>query len=175
MSNARIVFKNADGSCGVIIPAPRYVQESLARLCATYTQAGIAVPDNLEDLVISAIALQAVPEGREYRITTVDNLPSDDTFREAWTDDNDTDTVDVDMPRARAVLLSRIRAARGVKFAQLGFPVRLHTSVEEAIVPQETRDILQALRDIPQRLDLFAVETPEALKEIWPVELGGSD
>ena len=41
-------------------------------------------PDALAQWGIDAIALKDVPAGRPYKIITVDDLPGDRTFRNAW-------------------------------------------------------------------------------------------
>lgn len=41
--------------------------------------------------------------GKPYRIVDVSAIPGDRTFRGAWTDDNPTETVDVDIPRAKLI------------------------------------------------------------------------
>ena len=58
----RIIFKNLDGSVGVIIPA----QEVVA-------QYGI-----------EAIAKKDVPANLPYQIVDITDIPSDRTFRNAW-------------------------------------------------------------------------------------------
>ncbi len=141
----KIVFKNLDGSCGIITAA-----------------SGISIEE---------IAEKDVPAGLEYRIVDVDKLPTDRTFRNAWTDNNPTETVDVNMDKARNIYMNRIRHARSEKFIELGFPNKLDPELEAAVISKETRDILQALRDIPQVLDLSGASTPEELKALWPEEL----
>lgn len=70
----RIVFKNKDGSCGIIIPAPRA----------------------LETMTVEEIAKKDVPNGLEWRITNIENIPSDRTHRNAWTDDKPGEQIDID-------------------------------------------------------------------------------
>lgn len=142
-----VVFKNTDGSCGVIHPSPK---------CG---------------LTIEEVATKDVPKGLEYRIIDKSLLPQDRYFRNAWTDDNPTDTVDIDMEKARSIHMDKIRKARDKKFKEMGFPVKLDTDLEAAVIPKQTRDKLQALRDIPQTLDLSVAQTPEELKAIMPEEL----
>jgi len=67
----RIIYKNDDGSVAVIIPAP----EALALYG------------------IEAIAAKDVPAGKPYRIVSEADIPSDRTFRAAWTVD-DADLTD---------------------------------------------------------------------------------
>ena len=56
----RIVYKNDDGTISIIVPAD----------CG---------------LTIEEIAAKDVPAGKEYHIVNVSDIPSDRTFRNAWT------------------------------------------------------------------------------------------
>ena len=56
----RIIYETEEGGVAVIIPAPE---------CG---------------LTIEEIAAKDVPEGVEYHIVDVSEVPSDRTFREAW-------------------------------------------------------------------------------------------
>ena len=60
--NKRIIYKNTDGTIGIIIPAD----------CG---------------LTVEQIALKDVPTGLKYKIVNVSNISSDRTFRNAWTID----------------------------------------------------------------------------------------
>ena len=62
----RIIYKNTDGSVRVLIPT----QEALS--FATIEQ----------------IAEKDVPKDLPYKIVSVDDIPSDRTYREAWEWDN---------------------------------------------------------------------------------------
>jgi hypothetical protein len=106
-----------------------------------------------------------------YRVIEDDKIPADRSFRNAWTDDNETPTVDINMEKARDIHLNRLREIRAKKFDELGFPKRLHPSIEDAIVDVETKEKLQALRDFTKNIDLSVAETPEELKAIMPEEL----
>lgn len=64
----KIIFKNTDGSIGVIHPS----QESLSKY--TYKQ----------------IAEKDVPSGLPYVIVEVSSIPTDRTFRDAWELPEDT-------------------------------------------------------------------------------------
>jgi len=61
--NRRIIYPNDDGGVSIIIPAPEY----------------------LETHTIEEIAAKDVPEGKPYKIVDVTDIPSDRTFRNAWT------------------------------------------------------------------------------------------
>lgn len=58
--NERIIYQKDDGGIAIIIPAPE---------CG---------------LTIEEIAAKDVPEGKEYKIVDVSEIPEDRTFRNAW-------------------------------------------------------------------------------------------
>ncbi len=58
--NKRIVYKNDEGGISIIVPAD----------CG---------------LTIEEIAAKDVPQGKEYHIVDVSEIPTDRTFRNAWT------------------------------------------------------------------------------------------
>jgi hypothetical protein len=57
----RIIYPNDQGGVSIIIPAPE---------CK---------------LTIEEIAAKDVPAGKPYQIVNVEDIPSDRTFRDAWT------------------------------------------------------------------------------------------
>ena len=59
--NKRIVYTNDDGTVSVIVPADE---------CG---------------LTVEQIAAKDVPTGKEYHIVNASDIPSDRTFRNAWT------------------------------------------------------------------------------------------
>lgn len=63
----RIVYKTGDGGVAIIVPAP----------------------EALEIYGIDAIAKKDVPAGSPYKIIDVSDVPSDRTFRSAWTVDSE--------------------------------------------------------------------------------------
>jgi hypothetical protein len=58
----RIIYPTDDGGVAILIPAPEYVAEH----------------------GIEALAAKDVPAGKSYKIVSVDDIPSDRTFRAAW-------------------------------------------------------------------------------------------
>ena len=62
--NFRIIYPTPDGGVAVIIPAPEWLAE--------------------EGNTIEALAAKDVPEGVEYKIVDVSDIPEDRTFRAAW-------------------------------------------------------------------------------------------
>lgn len=59
----RIVYTNDDGTLTIIIPSPQW----------------------LETHTIEELAEKDVPAGKEYHIVNASDIPSDRTFRNAWT------------------------------------------------------------------------------------------
>ena len=59
----RIIYKTDEGGVAVIIPTP----------------------EALEQHGIQAIAIKDVPAGKPFKIVDASAIPSDRTFREAWT------------------------------------------------------------------------------------------
>jgi ribosomal protein S12 len=58
--NKRIVYQNEEGGISIIIPAD-------------------------SNLTIAEIAVKDVPTGKQYHIVDVSEIPTDRTFRGAWT------------------------------------------------------------------------------------------
>lgn len=61
MQDKRVIYPNDDGGVSIIVPAPGATQEEV---------------------------LVAVPAGKPFKIVDVADIPSDRTFRAAWTVDN---------------------------------------------------------------------------------------
>lgn len=114
------------------------------------------------DDILNWVALKDVPNGFNYRITDASNIPTDRTFRDAWTDANPTETVDVDMEKARDIHMNNIRLLRDKKFKELDVETMKGNNVQAQ---------KQVLRDIPQTFDLSNANTPEELKILIPTEL----
>jgi hypothetical protein len=61
--NQRIIYENDNGIISIIIPTP----------------------EALDIMTIEEIAAKDVPQGKEYHIVDVSEIPIDRTFRSAWT------------------------------------------------------------------------------------------
>ena len=84
----RIIFKNLDGSVGVVIPSLK------------------------SGLTVEETAIKDVPNGLSYRIADIADVPSDRHFRKAWADTSELSTIDIDIVKAREVQKDHIRSAR---------------------------------------------------------------
>lgn len=133
----RIVFTDLQGNCNIIAPSPNS-------------------PRTIEEEAIAT-----VPAGLSYRIINTSELPTDRTYRNAWTDEYPTNTVDVNMVKARVLHMEKIRKARDAKLKVLDVETMKGINVQAA---------KQILRDLPATVDL-SVSTVEELKLLWPVEL----
>jgi hypothetical protein len=60
--NQRIIYPNDDGGVCILIPTPEY----------------------LEDHTIEELAAKDVPVGKPFKIVSIEDIPSDRTFRDAW-------------------------------------------------------------------------------------------
>ena len=59
----RIIYQNDEGGISIVIPTP----------------------EALTTMTIEEIAAKDVPQGKEYHIVDVSDIPKDRTFRNAWT------------------------------------------------------------------------------------------
>lgn len=139
----RIVFKNIDGSCGVIIP----VDLSFS---------------------IEEIAKRNVPEGLDYKIIDISDLPEDRYFRNAWEYEG---TISINMSKARDIHMNKIRVLRDSKLKELDVPNISAISRGDKATALAIEAKKQVLRDIPQTFDLSVYTTPEDLKNAIPEEL----
>lgn len=127
-----IVYTRAeDGGTSIICPVPGVTEEVARR----------ALP----------------PDAQNISVRPIEDIPSDRTFRNAWTHE-----LLVDMPKAREIHMNRIRAVRDAKIEELDI---------ETLKGKDVQAQKQVLRDIPQKFDLSKANTPNELKVLWPVEL----
>jgi hypothetical protein len=126
-----------------------------------YAGYAAARPDLTEDDVLHIVLGRDVPAGA-INVTRLDRaavaeMQKDRTFRDAWKPD-----LTVDMPKARAIHMDRIRVVRDKELARLDI---------EQLKGSDVAAQKQALRDIPQTFDLTAATTPDDLKALWPADL----
>lgn len=114
---------------------------------------------------ISTKPLQAI----NPQVVDLDVIPADRTFRNAW--EHGGDKVAVNMDRARTIHLDRIREVRNAALVALDVETMKAVGKGDPEVLGTVEAQKQALRDIPQVLDLTVAQTPDELKAIWPEEL----
>ena len=90
MTDLRIIYPTEGGGVAVIIPAPEYVAQHGIEAVAAKDVPPITrrIPTGLfaidEDTGESYELHDEVIEPRPYKIVSVDDIPSDRTFRAAW-------------------------------------------------------------------------------------------
>lgn len=134
--NKRIIYTRPDGGVSIIIP------------CGDIGEAWAILPKD-------AINPQ---------IVTVDDIPKDRTFRSAW--EHSGDKITVNMDKAREIHLSHIRAQRNAALAVLDIETMKALGKGDNAARDAIEARKQALRDIPQTIDLNAAKTPEELLSI---------
>jgi len=104
----------------------------------------------------------------KYRETDLKNIPTDRYFRNAWTDDLPTETVDIDMKKACNIHMNNLRTIRATKFPQLDLDYLRADEADNADKKKEIAALKQQLRDVPQTYDLSVAKTPDELKAMIP-------
>ena len=110
--------------------------------------------------------LAAFPGSTWLGFSDSSDLPPSRAFRNAWA--RNGSGVAVDMGKARAIKMDRIRAERDRRLAETDKDV---ARLDGAAIPQPLKAKRQALRDIPQTANLDAIADPaalEAFEPVWP-------
>lgn len=153
MENKRIIYTNNEtGMVAVVIPAI----EELGR-----------------GVTLDEIAARAIPIGVRYRIIDKDQLPQDRYFRNAWTDEYDTETVDIHRGKAEKIHMDKLRIERNKKLKELDLEFMLALEKGDNVAKDQLVQKKQQLRDMPQNEDLTRHKTLEDLKNYIPNILKG--
>lgn len=131
-----IVLKNDNGSCSLATPELKAMEE------------GESEVDFLNRAAGEALARNSAHGSISYRITDSTNIPTDYAYRDAFTDDNATDTVDVDMIKAKVIAHNKRRARREEAFTPLD---KLATVLIYAVRAEADR---QLIRDADAQLQI---------------------
>ena len=148
--------------------AAKTLEESVTAEAMLYPD----VPEPIEPsnkYTIEELATKDVPEGVDFEIVPVSEIPIDRTFRNAWKRGNGR--VDIDMPKARLIHMDRIRVLRNKKLDDLDTEDKIATDANDGQRRAEIAQERQTLRDIPQNFDLSVATTPGELKALIPTEL----
>jgi len=150
---SRVIFENADGTVGIIVPAPN------------------------SDLSIQEIARKDVPEGLSYAIIEDAEVPSDRSYRNEWVRDASAapSAVGVRMGVARDASLVRLRARRDELLEVLDKEYTIAARTGASVVDLDAkRASLLAATDAVKALDVNndgIVSVEEAATAILPLEL----
>lgn len=152
----KIVWRTSDGAVLISSPAVRLDgetdSEQLQRTAEEILQKGV------------------VPAGSTWHAAQDADIPADRTFRKAWSSDGTK--LQVDMAKARAVHMDRIREVRDKKLTALDVETIRALGKDNTARRDEVEAEKDTLRDLPQTFDLTIANTPEELNKLWPSELG---
>ena len=126
-------------------------------------------PGESEQDALLRHARQLLPEGTPLAVVTVDALPKDRSWRNAWAtafpagDDGKPVQVTIDVDLAREVHRGRLRAARAPLLAELDTAFLRAIEAGDPAAQAAIASRKQALRDAPGAAAITAAKTPEAL------------
>lgn len=139
----------------IVTPADQWMNESLLN-------------------TVELCAELSVPNGAPYRIIDEEHLPSDRHFRNAWTDEYPTHTVDINIEKAKEIHLENLRFERNQQLQKLDIDYTIahergHTDVVEIIKEKK-----QTLREMPEiaKEEMKSISSVDELKEYKPTILG---
>ena len=95
-------------------------------------------------------------------------IPEDRTFRDAW--EIKGKNLIINMDKAKAILLDRIRQVRNIKLDLLDKDWMAAYGQGKTQLASQIEAQRQVLRDIPQTINLNAAANADELKAIWPFE-----
>ena len=121
------------------------------------TAPAVAILTPTGELSVEDTAAKDVPAGVAYTIVNDEDVPSDRTFRNAWTHD-----LTVDFPKAQAITKERLRSDRKplLEAQDVLFQRALETGKDATAIVKEK----QRLRDVTKLVD--AATTLDALKKL---------
>ncbi len=136
----------------------------------TRTDGGLSLLRVLHDATAMDLEVQKCGlEVASYRRVEEADVPTDRTFRNAWTDTKQA--IAIDMEKAKAIHLERIRHARTPELAALDIEWMKAMGQKNQLAADRIEAQRQALRDLPTTLNLDKATTPDELKALWPKEL----
>jgi hypothetical protein len=141
MTTQRIIYSNTDGTVAVIVPTG--------------------------EISIEEVAAKDVPAGATFEIVSVDEVPSDRTFRDAWVMGDCC--IDHDLDKCKAIGHDKRRAARAEEFAPLDEMIAKQIPGVDAIAAEEARQVIRdKYAEVQDAIDV--AETPDEIK----AALGGA-
>ena len=164
-----IVVKNDDGSVAVVHPAPAMFDINSRDRNELHAKGTLHI-NATDDQVYDFIILRSKLEGKSYRKAQLTALPTDRVFRNAWTDDNPTETVDIDLPKAKEIKKDYFRELRKPKLDALDVEFMRAVEVDDKRLQKEISDKKQALRDVtslelPDDIEALKAFTPDILED----------
>jgi len=161
-----IIVKNIDGSCEIVVPTPAMFDTKSRDRLELHGKKILDLNATEEQVLEFVISRSSIGD-REYRISTRDSLPKSRVFRDAWTDDKPTDTVDIDMKKAHEIKKRHFRELRKPLLEKLDVDyMRALENNENTKDIIKKKKILRDITDVKLPTDAKKLETfiPEALK-----------
>ena len=141
MTNQRIIYTNTEGGVSVIVPTG--------------------------ELPIEEVAAKDVPAGATFEIVSVDEVPSDRTFRGAWVLGDHC--IEHDLDTCKSIGHDKRRAARAEEFAPLDEVIMKQIPGVDAVAAEASRQVIRdKYAEVQESID--AAKTPDAIK----AALGGA-
>jgi hypothetical protein len=152
-----------------IVPAFAYFRD-IARFEAAAAAGAIEFAETEDEFFARAHAA-SVPAGAiNPRIANVSDLPEDRTFRNAWTDEFATPTIDVDMTKAREIVRDRLRQERKPLLESLDIEYQRADESGDAEAKARIAAEKKKLRDITASALIADAVTPADLVRLCSVE-----
>lgn len=123
-----------------------------------------------EDAFLARVAAKDVPPGASsVQVVEESQIPSDRTFRDAWT--AGAGKVDHDMAKCREIHRNRLRWARTPLLAALDIEYQRADENGDGVAKAVIAAKKQALRDVTKDPAIEEAKTPEALAAVVPAAL----
>lgn len=119
-------------------------------------------------LPTSSHDIEKYKEDADCRVVNSEDLPSDRTFRDAWTIDGT-----IDLYRAKEIWMDKIRHAREQRLKELDIPWMKAMEKGHMEEAASIARLKQELRDITKREELTQATSIEEIKSFWPDILKG--
>lgn len=139
---------------------------SIMRTNSDLDDYGQQVRDDLVAFELSRWQQSSPGQYVSHREIAASDLPSDRTYRNAWTDDGKT--VTHDMVKARSLHRDLMRAARIPRFAVLDVAYLRADEKGDADGKAAVAAQRQALRDVTAIAAIDSAQTLEELAQVWP-------
>jgi len=124
-------------------------------------QVAVIIPAD-PSLSIEEIAAKDVPEGLPYKI--VDSLDIDNDYFNAY-EFHPEDGAEVNIDKAKAIHLDKLRSARAPKLAKLDVDYMRALEVKDSVKASQIAIAKQELRDVTR---ITLPDTLPEIKEVWP-------
>ena len=144
MINQRIAYRDGDG-VSVVSPTPEF--------CAN--------PANTIDMLVA----KCVPEGVHFEIRDVNDIPTDRYFRNAWRLDKG---ISIGLEQAREIHMINLRVQRDEMLTELDVPFQRALEDKDTVMQDNIAAKKNALRDMPQDVDMSLLDTPDKIKAFMP-------